>query len=171
MRCDAASRCVGAAPIPPTCSSLCVCLWPQLCRWHLTLTDGLLGKDIQNTPIDIYVRLCAGRCHWCPLPSPRSCSSPRCLLPAALAVAAAATAQLSMLIPPPTPPQSVGRGGACDSRIGGTLGCDYDSPTPAGPTSPATKWIFEPAGGAIDRYYIRMAVRSCAAGTQIADLQ
>ena len=52
--------------------------WLKLCRWHLTLTDGLLGKDVQNKPIDIFV------------------SSVQPLLVAAAAAPASAAAQLSI---------------------------------------------------------------------------
>ena len=47
---------------------------------------------------------------------------------------------------------------ACPALIGADAGCGPSDPGLVVTRSPTSKWIFEPAGGGVFRYYIRMHV-------------
>lgn len=60
--------------------------------------------------------------------------------------------------------QNVGRyppGEYCENYLAGSTGCGPAQGSLELERTPATRWILEPAGGAANRFYLRMAVSAC----------
>ena len=128
----------------------------RMCAPHLQsgrqwwrLLGGSPNTNLQNTPINIWVR--AG------LPAMVQHTAavlPLCAI-CSLFIPVASPLPAAML-------QSEGRANesvaGCPTYVSAASGCGTSLPSLAVAPSPDTKWIFEPAGGSILRYYIRMNV-------------
>ena len=102
--------------------------------------------DVQDTPIDVQVRI--------PMQTTVELLEQCC----ALCVHSVLTASTPHRARgDPYVLQSYARSkDACRSYISADAGCGFSSPVLSLERTPLTKWRFESAGGAFNRYYIRM---------------